>query len=109
MKTLKSKYRQGDPKNPWKIHQCQCEREYFDYPKDCEGCEAREICGTEELRPFFINVTNSMLVFADTYETAKHYANRGHGWLLDRESVEGMPVQLTVKDRQVSFRPDVRD
>jgi len=109
MKTLKSKYKQGDLKNRWKVQQCRCEKDYFDYHKDCEHCEAKEYCYSEQLQPYFINVTNSMLIFADNYDNAKEYAGQGHGWLLDRESVEGMPVQITIEDGKVSFRPDVTD
>ena len=56
MLTLKSKYKQGNVKNKWKIQQCQCERDYFDYKKDCENCDGKDYCASEKFRPFYIVV-----------------------------------------------------
>ena len=104
MKTLKSKYSQGNLKNKWKIQQCRSEKQYFDYEKDCENCEAREQCNAEDIQPYYVNIASSVLIFADTYENAKTYAGNGHGWLLDKEIVSGLPVDLKVAEDRVKLR-----
>jgi hypothetical protein len=105
MKTLRSKYKQGDNRNKWKIQQCQCEKIYFNYHKDCKSCEGRDYCSSEKFRPYYIVVAKSMLVFADTYENAKEYASQGHGWLLVREGVDGIPIEVEVKNGRVTLLP----
>ena len=105
MKTLRSKYKQGDNRNKWKIQQCQCEKDYFNYHKDCKSCEGRDYCTLEKFRPYYIVVAKSMLVFADTYENAKEYASQGHGWLLVREGVDGIPIDVEVKNGRVTLLP----
>jgi hypothetical protein len=104
MKTLKSKYRHGNLRHKWKIQQCRSEKQYFDYDKDCENCEAREYCQADIIQPYYINVASSVLIFADTYENAKQYVGRGHGWLLDREIVSGLPVEVKVVNDRVTFK-----
>jgi hypothetical protein len=106
MRTFRSKYHQGDLNNKWKIQQCQSEKVYFDYRKDCKDCEGRFYCFTKRFKPYFVNVTSSMLIFADSFENAKDYAEKGHGWLIDRESTDGLPVELKVKENKVTFVPD---
>ena len=105
MKTLRSKYKQGDNRNKWKIQQCQCEKDYFNYHKDCKSCEGRDYCTSEKFRPYYIVVAKSMLVFADTYENAKEYASQGHGWLLVREGVDGIPIDVEVNNGRVTLLP----
>ena len=105
MKTLRSKYSQGDIKNKWKIQQCQSEKLYFNYHKDCEHCEGRAYCYSEEFRPYYVNVSSSMLIFADTYENARAYAGKGHGWLIEKESISGLPVALNVDGDCITFQP----
>lgn len=105
MKTLRSKYKQGDNRNKWKIQQCQCEKDYFNYHKDCKSCEGRDYCTSEKFRPYYIVVAKSMLVFADTYENAKEYASQGHGWLLVREGVDGIPIDVEVENGRVTLLP----
>ena len=106
MLTLKSKYKQGTVKNKWKIQQCQCERDYFDYQKDCANCEGKDYCSSEKFRPFYIVVAKSMLVFANDYENAKEYASQGHGWMLVREGVDGIPIDVKVEDGKVNLIPE---
>ena len=106
MRTLTSKYRQGDLRNKWKIQQCQSEKLYFDYRKDCRDCAGRNYCYKGRFQPYYVNVASSMLIFADSFENAKEYAKNGHGWLIERESIDGMPVALKVKDNTVTFQPD---
>ena len=106
MRILKSKYRQGDRKNKWKIQQCQSEKVYFDYRKDCKNCKGRTYCYQERFQPYYVSVASSMLIFADNFENAKEYAKNGHGWLIDRESIDGMPVEIKVKNNKVTFKPD---
>ena len=105
MKTLRSKYSQGDLRRKWKIQQCQSEKMYFDYHKDCEHCPGRTYCYSENFQPYYINVSSSMLIFADSYENAKEYASKGHGWLLEKESISGLPIDLNVIDDLVTFKP----
>ena len=105
MLTLKSKYKQGNLKHKWKIQQCQCEKNYFDYHKDCDNCEGKDYCSSEKFRPYYIVVAKSMLVFADSYENAKEYASQGHGWLLVREGTDGIPIELNVQDGRVTLTP----
>ena len=104
MKTLKSKYSHGSIRNKWKIQQCRSEKQYFDYDKDCKNCEARDYCNAESLQPYFINIASSVLIFADSYENAKNYADHGHGWLLDREIVSGLPIEVKVINDRVTFK-----
>jgi hypothetical protein len=115
MKTLKSKYSRGNIRHKWKIQQCRsekqyfdydkdCEKQYFDYDKDCENCEASEYCRTEDVQPYYVNIASSVLIFADSYENAKTYAGNGHGWLLDKEIVSGLPVDLKVVEDRVTFK-----
>ena len=104
MKTLKSKYVQGNLKHKWKIQQCRSEKQYFDYEKDCKNCEARDCCRAEDVQPYYVNIASCVLIFADSYENAKNYAGNGHGWLLDKEIVSGLPVDLKVIDDQVTLR-----
>lgn len=104
MKTLKSKYRQGNLRNRWKIQQCRSEKFFFDYRKECEHCEAREYCHSEVVQPYYVNVASSVLVFADSFENAKGYAGKGHGWLLDKEIISGLPVEVKVVDDCVTFK-----
>jgi hypothetical protein len=104
MKTLRSKYSQGDIKKKWKIHQCLSEKLYFDYPKDCDNCEARDYCYSEDVQPYYINIASSILTFADSFENAKEYAGKGHGWLLDKEIISGLPVDVKVIDDCVSLQ-----
>lgn len=104
MKTLKSKYSQGSIRHKWKIQQCRSEKQYFDYTKDCDNCEAREYCMTDNIQPYYINIASSVLIFADTYENAKNYVGRGHGWLLDKEIISGLPIELKVAGDRVTFR-----
>jgi len=106
MRTLKSKYQQGNLKNKWKIQQCQSEKVYFDYHKDCQNCEGRFYCYKERFQPYYVSVASSMLIFADSFENAKEYAKNGHGWLIERESIDGMPVEIKVKKNKVTFKPD---
>jgi hypothetical protein len=106
MRTFKSKYNRGDLQNKWKIQQCQSEKVYFDYRKDCQVCEGKYYCFTQRFKPYFVNVTSSMLIFADSFQNAKDYAQKGHGWLIDRESVDGIPVELKVGEKKVTFVPD---
>ncbi len=105
MRTFQSKYNRGDLKNKWKIQQCQSEKKFFDCRKDCNNCEGREYCLKERFQPYCVSVASSMLIFADSFENAKEYAKNGHGWLIERESIGGMPVELKVKDDRVTFRP----
>ena len=105
MRKFKSKYRQGNLKNKWKIQQCQSEKLYFNYHKDCKSCDGRFYCYRERFQPYCVSVASSMLIFADTFENAKEYARRGHGWLIERESVDGMPVEIKVKENLVTFKP----
>ena len=104
MRTIRSKYKQGNLKRKWKIQQCQCEKVYFDYQKDCDGCAGKLYCCSEKFYPFYVEVSNRMLVFADTFENAKEYACQGHGWLLERESINGMPMDIKVEDNHVSLK-----
>jgi hypothetical protein len=104
MKTLKSKYSQGNLKNRWKIQQCRSEKLYFDYHKDCEHCEARAYCHSEDVQPYYINIASSMLIFADSFENAKEYAGKGHGWLLDKEIISGLPVDVEVVGDSITFK-----
>ena len=104
MKTLKSKYSQGNLRYKWKIQQCRSEKQYFDYDKDCENCEARAYCDAEGVQPYYVNISSSVLIFADSYENALNYAGKGHGWLLDKEIVSGLPVELKVVNDHVTFR-----
>ena len=105
MLTLKSKYKQGTVKNKWKIQQCQCEKKHFNYQKDCDNCEGKDYCSSEEFRPYYIVVAKSMLVFADNYENAKEYASQGHGWMLVREGVDGIPIDVNVENGKVNLIP----
>ena len=104
MKTLKSKYSQGNLRYKWKIQQCISEKQYFDYDKDCENCEARAYCHAEGVQPYYVNIASSVLIFADSYENAKNYAGKGHGWLLDKEIVSSLPVELKVVNDRVTFK-----
>jgi hypothetical protein len=106
MRTFKSKYQQGDLRNKWKIQQCQSEKVYFDYHKDCQNCEGRSYCYRERFQPYYVSVESSMLIFADSFENAKEYAKNGHGWLIERESIDGMPVEISVAGDRVTFQPD---
>jgi hypothetical protein len=107
MRTLKSKYQQGDLRNKWKIQQCQSEKVYFDYHKECQNCEGRSYCLRERFQPYYVSVASSMLIFADSFENAKEYARNGHGWLIERESIDGMPVEIRVAQDKVTFEPDL--
>ena len=106
MLTVKSKSKPGTVKNQWKIQQCQCERDYFEYRKNCDDCEGREYCDSTKFRPYYIVVAKSMLVFADSYDNAKDYASQGHGWMLVREGVDGIPIDVNVKEGKVSLVPE---
>lgn len=105
MRTLRSKYKQGNIRNKWKIQQCQCEKVYFNYHKECDSCEGRDYCRSEKFHPYYIVVAKSMLVFADTCENAKEYASQGHGWLLVREGVNGIPIDVKVENGRVTLLP----
>jgi hypothetical protein len=104
MKKLSSKYSRGNLRNKWKVQQCQCERKYFGYEKDCEKCEGREYCYSEEFQPYYVNVASSVLVFADSFDNAREYAGKGHGWVLDKEIVSGLPVELNVSRNLITFK-----
>lgn len=101
---LKSKYSQSNLKNKWKIQQCRSEKLYFGYSKDCDNCKARSFCRSSESHPYYVNVSSSMLIFADSFENAKEYAARGHGWLLEKEIISGLPIELDVAGDSVSFK-----
>ncbi len=105
MRTFKSKYRQGNLKNKWKIQQCQSEKLYLNLHKDCKSCDGRFYCYQEQFQPYCVSVASHMLIFADNFENAKEYARNGHGWLIERESIDGMPVQINVKENLVTFKP----
>ena len=106
MKTLKSKYKQGNTRNKWKIQQCQSEKLYFGYHKNCDNCDGQTYCYSMRFRPFYVEVANRMLVFADTFDNAKEYATKGHGWLIERESVRGMLLNIKLEDDYLHFEPD---
>jgi hypothetical protein len=105
MRTFKSKYRQGNLKNKWKIQQCQSEKLYFNYQKDCKSCDGRFYCYREKFQPYCVSVASHMLIFADSFENAKEYARNGHGWLIEKESLDGMPVKVNIKDKRITFQP----
>jgi hypothetical protein len=104
---IRSKYRQGTLRSKWRIQQCQGEKDCFKIlDKDCDTCRGKSYCYTNRVRPYEIKVESTVVVFADTYENAREYAGKGHGWCMGSKSVNGLPIKIKREGNKVSMDID---
>ena len=105
---MKWKSRYHQEKTKLRFSQCQGEKVYFGFEKDCDNCLGRVECYSIKTRPFGVEVLNIVLVFAETADEAHSYAARGHGRDLAeyREAAGVMPCKVEAKDHGILISPD---
>ncbi len=106
---MKWKSRYHQEKTKLRFSQCQGEKVYFGFDKDCDNCPGKVECYTTKARPFGVDVLNTVLVFAETKEEAESYAARGHGRDLPeyRGVVRVMPYMVEAKGNGILIVPEL--
>lgn len=86
---IRPKYNQGTLQTKWRIAQCQGEKVYFKFKKDCATCDGKTYCFTRKFKPYGVEIHEEVLVFAETGEDAKQFGSKGHGFKVFPERRKG--------------------